>query len=299
MKITITGSLGNIGKPLSKELVQKKHTVTVISSNAERKKEIEDLGANAAIGSIEDVSFLSETFKDADAVFLVEAIAMSSMFDANFDIVKAYTNIASNYKQAVENAGVKNVVHLSSIGAHTTEGNGLMRMHYYAEQILNELPNEVSITFMRPVGFYANLYRSMDTIKTQGAIISNYGGDKNEPWVSPNDIASAIVEEMENPSSGRKIRYVASEEISPNKIASVLGKAIGKPDLKWIAIPDEQLLNGMLSVGMNAEIAKGFVEMQAAQGSGTMYEDFYKHEPTLGKTKFAEFAKEFAAVYNA
>lgn len=297
MKIIITGSLGNIGKPLTKDLVQKNHTVTVISNNAERKKEIEDLGATAAIGSIEDVSFLSDTFKNADAVFLVEAIAMSSMFDANFDIVKAYTDIASNYKQAVENSGIKNVVHLSSIGAHTTKGNGLMRMHYYSEQILNELSDAVSITFMRPVGFYANLYRSMDTIKTQGAIISNYGGDKAEPWVSPNDIASAVVEEMENPSTGRKIRYVASEEISPNKIASVLGEAIGKPDLKWIAIPDEQLLQGMVSVGMNKEIAKGFIEMQAAQGSGTMYEDYYKHEPTLGKTKFEEFAKEFAKDY--
>jgi uncharacterized protein YbjT (DUF2867 family) len=59
MKITITGSLGNISKPLTKELVQKGHTVTVISSNAERQKEIEALGAKAAIGSMGDVNFLA------------------------------------------------------------------------------------------------------------------------------------------------------------------------------------------------------------------------------------------------
>ena len=37
MKILVTGSLGNIGKPLTKELVAKGHTVTVVSSNPERK----------------------------------------------------------------------------------------------------------------------------------------------------------------------------------------------------------------------------------------------------------------------
>ncbi len=41
MKIVVTGSLGNISKPLTQELIQKGHTVTVISSKAERQKDIE------------------------------------------------------------------------------------------------------------------------------------------------------------------------------------------------------------------------------------------------------------------
>jgi uncharacterized protein YbjT (DUF2867 family) len=57
-------------------LVQKGHLVTVISSKAERKKEIETLGAKAAIGTLEDVNFLSSTFKGADAVYVMEALAM-------------------------------------------------------------------------------------------------------------------------------------------------------------------------------------------------------------------------------
>jgi putative NADH-flavin reductase len=36
MKITITGSLGHIGRLPTKGLVQKGHAVTVISSNPER-----------------------------------------------------------------------------------------------------------------------------------------------------------------------------------------------------------------------------------------------------------------------
>ena len=48
MKITITGSLGNISKPLATTLVQKKHAVTVITSSNERQSEIENLGASAS-----------------------------------------------------------------------------------------------------------------------------------------------------------------------------------------------------------------------------------------------------------
>jgi len=298
MKIIVTGSLGNISKPLTEELVQKGHSVTVISSKAERQSDIENLGAEAAIGSFEDVDFLTVTFKGADIIYCMETNDRNAFFDQNLDLVAKITEIGKNYKQAIEASGVKKIVHLSSIGAHTNEGNGILRFHYNVEKILNELPNDVFIKFMRPTGFYTNLLRSMESIKTKGVIISNYGGDKKEPWVSPLDIAAAIAEEIDLPFNGKSIRYLASEENSPNEIAKVLGEAIGNPDLKWLAIPDEQLLSGMLSAGMNRQIAEGFVEMQAAQGTGMLYEDYYQNKPILGKVKLVDFAKDFAKAFN-
>jgi uncharacterized protein YbjT (DUF2867 family) len=298
MKIIITGSLGHISKPLTKELVEKGHTVTVISSNPEKQKNIEAIGAKSAIGTFEDTDFLSATFKDADVVYLMESLGSSSFFDQNLDIMAAHIKIANSYVQAVLQSGVKRVVHLSSIGAHTDKGNGILAFHYKVENILNNLPSDVAITFMRPVGFYYNLFAFADTIKTQGAIVSNYGGDNKEPWVSPIDIAAAIAEEIEiRQPARRKIRYVASDELSTNEVASILGEAIGKPDLKWVVIPDEQLLNGMLAAGMNPDIAKGFVEMNASRRSGVLYEDYYRNKPILGKIKLTDFAKEFATAY--
>lgn len=294
----MTGSLGNISKPLAQELVQKGHSVTIISSKAERQKDIEALGAKAAIGSMQDADFLTTTFRGADAVYTMETLDQSTFFDPNTDIIASVTQIAKNYKQAIENSGVKKVVHLSSIGADTNKGNGTLVMHYEAEKIMNQLPTDVSIKFIRPVGLYTNIFRSMQTIKTQGAIIANYGGDKKEPWVSPSDIASVVAEEMERPFNDRIVRFVASDDVSPNEIAKVLGEAIGKPDLKWLVISDEQLLNSMLNIGMNPQIANGFVEMQAAQGNGSLYEDYNKNKPDLGKVKLADFAKDFAVVYN-
>jgi uncharacterized protein YbjT (DUF2867 family) len=297
MKIIVTGSLGHISKPLTQTLVQKGHSVTVISSKSERQAAIEAIGAKAAIGTIEDAEFLTATFAGADVVYLMEALSSGSFFDQDLDIMAAHNQIAHNYAQAIQQSGVKRVVHLSSIGAHMDKGNGILAFHYQVENILNKLPADVAITFMRPVGFYYNLLAFINTIKTQGAIVSNYGGDDKEPWVSPMDIAAAITEEMGKSFEGRKIRYVASDELSPNEVASILGEAIGKPELKWAVIPDEELLNGLLAAGMNPGIAKGFVEMNASRRGGVLYDDYYRNKPTLGKTKLTDFAKEFAAAY--
>jgi uncharacterized protein YbjT (DUF2867 family) len=142
------------------------------------------------------------------------------------------------------------------------------------------------------------MFSFVHTIKAKGAVVSNYGGDRKEPWVSPLDIADAIAEEMDKPFAGRTFRYVASDEVSPNEIAAALGAAIGKPDLKWDVITDEELLNRWQGIGFNEQVAKGFVELQASQRTGLLYEDYYRHKPALGKVKLADFAKQFAEVYN-
>lgn len=51
--------------------------------------------------------------------------------------------------------------------------------------------------------------------------------------MSPLDIADAITEEMELPFEDRTIRYIASDEVSPNELVEILDKAIGNSNLKW------------------------------------------------------------------
>lgn len=299
MKIILTGSIGNIGKPLTTELIAKGHSVTVISSNPERAPAIEALGAKALIGSMFDAEFLSAAFKDADIVYLMETMeAAGDIFDKEVDFIAAIGQIGLNYQKAIRQSGVKKVIHLSSIGAHTDKGIGILLFHHNVEKALRELPDDIAIKFIRPVGFYINMFSFIPTIKAKGAIISNYGGDKKEPWVSPSDVASVIAEEMDKPFDGRTIRYVASDEVSPNEIAKALGAAIGKPGLEWKVISDDQLLTNWLNIGFNEQVAAGFVELQASQGTGQLYEDYYRNKPTLGKVKLGDFAKEFASAYN-
>lgn len=297
MKIIITGSLGHISKPLTTALVQKGHAVTVISRNPEKQKDIEALGASAAIGSLEDVDFLVASFTGADAVYCM--VPPNNYFDHNLDLLEYYRSLGNNYAQAIKQSGVKRVVNLSTIGAHLEKGSGLLLGAHDVQNILNELPLDVAITHMRPTSFFYNLYGYADMIKTQGCIMANYGTDAKIPWVSPIDIADAVAEEIVTPLVGRKVRYVASEELTGEETARILGSAMGKPDLKWILATNEQTLNGLVSAGMNKQIAAGLVEMYASLQSGLLSEDYFRNKPAvMGKVKLKEFAKEFASALN-
>jgi uncharacterized protein YbjT (DUF2867 family) len=294
MNIVVTGSLGNISKPLTKELVQKGDKVTVISSNPEKQKDIEALGATAAIGSLEDVDFLVSTFSDADALYCM--VPPNNYFDLNLDLVAYYRRLGNNYAQAMKQSRIKRVVNLSSIGAHLEQGSGILLGAHDVEQILNELSSDVAITHLRPCSFYYNLYAYAETIKKEGLIAANYGADDTIPWVSPIDIAAAIAEEIVMPLVGRKVRYVASEELTGDETASILGAAIGKPNLKWIVISNAQMLSDLEAAGMNPQIAAGLVEMYASLHSGVLAEDYYRNKSAvMGKVKMVDFAKEFAA----
>lgn len=318
MKIIITGSLGNISKPLTKELLQKGHSVTVISSKPEKRKEIELLGATAAIGTIEDVRFLTSTFTGADAVYCM--LPPFDYFDPTLDIMEMTRRQIGNYCAAIRASGVKNVVHLSSIGAHLEKGNGLLAFHHLAESIFKELPSDVIIKHMRPVGFYTNLYDFKQTIEGKGflglfltlrfagfknlitgktgVIAANYGAEDKMPWVSPIDIAAATAEELTTPFTERKFRYVASEELTCNEIAQIIGTAIGKPYLKWALMSDKDMLSGLKMFKMPPARAQGVVDMNAAMHSGLVNEDYYRHRPKeMGKVKMKDFAKEFAASF--
>jgi uncharacterized protein YbjT (DUF2867 family) len=294
MKIVVTGSLGHISKPLTQELIKKGHSITVVSSKPERKGAIEALGAKAAIGKAEDTDFLTGTFGGADLVYTM--IPPGDVNAPGFDLYEAVRVLMNSYRQAIANAGIKRVIHLSSIGAHTDQGNGLLKLHHIAESTLKQLPADVRLTFMRPTGFYYNLLAFIPMIKSRGIMAANYGEGDLAAWVAPVDIAAAIVDEIENPGTGNPVvRYVASDEVSCKDTARILGEAIGKPDLQWIKIPDQQMLEGLVAFGMKPDIAAGMVEMYSGR---SWYDDYLRHRPVLGPTKVADFAKEFAAVYH-
>ena len=86
--------------------------------------------------------------------------------------------------------------------------------------------------------------------------------------------------------------------MSPNEVAKILGESIGKPDLQWQVISDEQLLNNMLTIGMSQQTAQGLVEMNAGRRNGILYEDYLKNRPILSKTKLKDYVAEFTKAYN-
>lgn len=293
MKIILTGSLGNISKPLATALVQQGHRVTVISSKPDRQPEIEALGATAAVGKVEDVDFLTATFAAADAVYL--------MVPPHFAVAdsRAYhQQVGRNYAQAIQQAGVQRVVQLSSWGAHLAEGTGGILGTHDVEVILRGVPG-IALTHLRPTSFYTNFYTSVGMIKGAGMMGANYAGDIKVAFVHPRDIATAAAEELIHPATttGQNVRYVASDERTADEVAQAFGAAIGQPDLKWMAFTDEQMRENMVKNGVPVTRANEVVDIYASINSGKLGEDYWQHRPQLGQVKLEDFAQEFAVAF--
>lgn len=292
MNIVVTGSLGHISKPLTEELVRNGHTVTVISSNPDKRKPIEAAGATAAIGFLADAAFLTTTFADADAAYC--------MIPPNFTVPDSrsyYQGIGRSYAQAITQSGIGRVVHLSSWGAHLSEGTGFITGSHDVEQLFNALP-DVAITHLRAGSFYDNLYAYIDMIKRAGFIGTNYGGDDKIVMVSPLDIAAAAAQELTRSATGQNVRYVVSGEYTANQAARILGAAIGKPDLQWLTFTDEQTRSGLAQNGIPPHIATDFVQLGASIHNGRLGEHYEQHKPdAMGQVKLVNFAQEFAAAY--
>ena len=292
MKYIITGSLGNISKPIAERLLKAGHEVTIITSNHKKESAIKALGAKPAVGTVEDVKFLNETFKDADAVYTM----VPPKWDA--DNWKGWiAGIGKNYVTAIKDAGIEYVVNLSSVGAHMPDGAGPVSGLHYVEEAMNEL-DEVSVKHLRPAFFYPNLLAQINLIKHAGIMGANYG-EAAFPMVHPEDIAKVVAEELMNLKfSGKSVRYIAGDEKNGSEIAAILGKAIGKNDLQWILFPDEQNLDGMRQAGLSEEVAKNYVEMGNALRSGEMNADYFKHKPQLTNIKLNDFVSEFKTAFD-
>ena len=293
MKYVIIGSLGNISKPLAEKLVAAGHSVTVVSSSAEKVEQIQAMGAKAAIGSVEDVVFLTKTFNGADAVY--------TMVPPNFgarDWKQYIAMIGKNLADAIKSSGVKNVVNLSSIGAHMSEGAGPVSGLHFVEQELNNLTG-VNVLHLRAGIFYINFLSSIEMIKQKGIMGGNYGENAKLVLVHPDDIADIAAEALEKLLfKGKNILYVASDERTTEELAYAIGKAIGKPQLPWVDFKDEDAMAGMLQAGLPEEIAMNFIEIGGAMRSGEYDSDYKANRPTsLGKTKLETFTPYFAAMY--
>ncbi|MEO5892671.1 MAG: NAD(P)H-binding protein, partial [Ferruginibacter sp.] len=259
MKYVIIGG-GHISRPLTEALLNAKQEVTIVGRTAEKLQLLVDKGAKAAVGSIEDEPFLTATFAGADAVFI--------MLPPNFgvDNLRHYHNIlARNYVAAIKASNIKNVVALSSIGAHMKNGAGPVDGLADMEDLLSHL-TDINVKLLRPSYFMYNLFGMVPMIKQMNIMGGNFGGPEEKlVLVHTNDIAAVAAEELLALNfTGQTVRYIASDERTGSEIAEILSNAVDQPGVPWVIFSDEQARVGMKQGGLGDTFADGYTSMGKA-----------------------------------
>jgi uncharacterized protein YbjT (DUF2867 family) len=292
----IIGATGNIGHVLTEELLKKGHKVHAIGRDKTKLQKLKDKGAETFAISLEDSNALADVFKGCDAVF--SFIPPSTTTD-NYE---EYQNkVGEAIVQAIKKAKINHVLNLSSIGAQHAEGLGPVNGLHHHEKRLNAISG-LNVLHFRPGYFMENFLMYIPLIKNAGIFGSLLPENFKNPVIATRDIGVKAAEFLDKLKfTGQSIfEFVGPKEISMSEVTSIIGKAIGKPDLKYKQFSAAEAEKGMLAQGIKPSIVKMLVEMYQSISKGKLFTPTQQITPEhKAKTTFEEFSKKFAEAYNA
>ena len=185
----VTGATGNTGSTIVKILHAKGQPVRAIGRNAEHLKTAAR-GAEPFVCDITDEAALAKAFAGAGAVYTMVPPEMNSS-----DYLGYQAKVANSIAAAIEKAGVKRIVALSSLGADKTSGAGPASGLHQFEQRLNRIPG-ANVLCLRAGSFMENTLPQIGTIKQAGMLVGSFRADLKMPMIDVRDIGAAAAEAM-------------------------------------------------------------------------------------------------------
>lgn len=258
--VAVTGATGQVGSELVRILLEKGVKVRALTRGGEKAAKLATLGADVREGKPDDVAYLMEAFRGADAVF-----AMSPPNYVAAEFLNEQLRVGQAVIDAVVRAGVKRVVHLSSLGAELPSGNGVVEGLHHLENQWNAKPG-VSVRHLRPGFFLENVNFFRATIASMGAIVAPLFGTTPVNFIATRDIAKAAAEELLGMETGVRVLLGAETRTMP-ELAEALSGALGRP-IGFVSVPYAAATAAMQSSGMSAEAARRMTELYAAMNEG-------------------------------
>ncbi len=291
----ITGATGNVGGTAAHALLAQGHAVKVIGRNAKKLSSFAGTSAVLAEGDILDSEFLSSAFEGAQAVLLVVPS------DIQAEDIRAYQQkVVASYITALRSAKVNNIVVISSVGAHLPEGTGPVTGLYDLEQALSTL-TDANVLILRPSFFLQNLYSWLGMIPTMNITGMAIAPTTAIPMIHTADIGNYAAKRLSaGDYTGHSVQYLlGSRDYTLQEAATVLGTAIGKPELPYIQFPYDQFAGALQGNGFGASMAQAYVEMSVSMDNGLFHSDVHRTPESTTPTSLEDFAREFAGAYSA
>jgi uncharacterized protein YbjT (DUF2867 family) len=286
----VFGATGHVGGIVAARLLEAGRRVRVVGRSAEKLKALAGKGAEPAAGSIDDPSFLRKTLDGARAAFV--------LLPPNFGTgIRAWQDrTAAALGDALEAAKVPYAVALSSVGADQPSGNGPIAGLHVLEQRLDRIPNHSSL-HLRAGYFFENHLAAVGMIKAMGLVGGAIRADLRFPQIATKDIGEVAARRLLALDwKGRLVQDLQGErDLSMEEATAILGRAIGKPELKYVQFPYPDALKGMVGMGLPEEMAALYVEMSKGFNEGHVKPTQRRSEATTTPTSFERWATEVFA----
>ncbi|MFZ1928324.1 MAG: NmrA family NAD(P)-binding protein [Candidatus Sulfotelmatobacter sp.] len=262
----ILGASGNTGHVVAKTLLERGQKVRAIGRNATHLQPLATQGAEVFVADVTDAAALTKAFQDADSAYV-----MIPPNPASNDPLGYENQVSDAIATAVRSTRVKNIVSLSSIGADKPTGTGPVVGLYNLEQKLNRV-DTINVLYLRAGSFMENTLGQAGAIRMMGSAVGPLRPDLKLPMIAARDIGAAAADALlQLAFHGKQIQELHGQrDLDYSEVATIIGKAIGKPKLAYVQAPDDQLRAAMVQMGMSGNFAGLMLEMTAALNSGYM-----------------------------
>lgn len=292
--IVITGASGRTGRVATQALLAKGEKVRVVGRDAKKLAPLVALGAESFVGNVEDVPSMTAAFEGAAAVYLVLPEDITQQ-----DLRALQERVSDCYAAAISKAHVRFVVDLSSIGAQHAEGTGPIVGLHNQEQKLNQIAG-LKVLHLRAAYFMDNLFMSIAPLRSMGALPGALRADAPMPWIATKDIGEYAASRLAaRDFSGSSIQELHGQrDISMNEAASIVGKAIGKPDLAYRQVPSMMLEAALLNMGLQKKTTQLLIEMWNGANAGLIMPQEVRSPKNTTLTTLESFVTDvFAPAY--
>lgn len=250
----ILGGTGRIGAAAARAILARGQPVTVVTRNAGHAADLKEAGARIAVADVRDTAGLREVLRTGRRAFLLNPSA-----DPSTDTDAEERATAAAIAEAVNGAGLEQVVAASVSGARRGERCGDLTVLHEFEERLRALPTPVAVN---RGGYYMSNWKEMlEPVQERGKLPCFFPADLLIPMVAPEDLGAAAARRMLASESDTGVWNIEGpERYTPQDVADAFSAALGKP-VEVETIPREKRVETYRKLGFSEAAAKSYACM--------------------------------------
>jgi uncharacterized protein YbjT (DUF2867 family) len=260
----IIGATGHTGHTAANKLLQNGRKVRAVGRNATHLASLVSQGAEAFIADATDKDAMTKAFQGAEAVYV-----MLPPDEKTPDYHAHALKLIEAFSSAIEKNGIRYAVSLSSIGADKPEKTGPIVGLHRLEESLNHISG-LNVLHIRAAYFMENTLGQAVAIAQMDSTAGPFKPDFRFPLIAARDIGEFAANALARLDfSGHQVQELLGQrDLSYGEITSIIGKAVGKPDLKYTQLNPEQFRSTLVRMGMSENMAGLIVELTQSMESG-------------------------------